>query len=451
MAVETHAPAAAALETPSRSASDFAIRSMIVLVLVNIVNFYDRNVPGALAEPIRKEFGLSDTQLGWLGTIFTLLYAVIGLPLGRLADRGSRKKLLSVGIAIWGALTAFAFWARNYSMLLISRLGVAVGEASCAPTATSWIGDLFPPSRRAQPLALFMLGVPVGGALSFFFSGRTADLWGWRWAMIVAALPALLLAPVVWSLHEPERGASEQHAPVVAGDVRKVLRIPTFWWIIASGAFVNFNLYAIGAFLPAFFGRIYKLSAGKAGLETGMVYLIGGVLGGTIAGYWGDFIVRHRTNGRMTAASLAALAAAPLAYFGVRQSMGGLTLAVIFLTLAYGFLNMYYGLVYSSIQDIVAPALRGTVMSIYFCVMYLGGASFGPVITGKLSDLMARRAATAAGSEKVTEIFKAIGLQQAMLVIPLLCLGLAFVLWAGSRTISRDVERHRAGKSPATA
>jgi MFS family permease len=448
MAVETPTREAPAIENaPITAPSYAAISTLAVLVIVNIINFYDRNVAGALTEPIRKEFHLSDTQIGWLGTIFTLLYAVIGLPLGRYADRGSRKRLLSSGVAIWGALTAFAFWARNYSMLLTSRLGVAVGEAACAPTATSWIGDLFPPNRRAKPLALFMLGVPIGGALSYFLSGVTAQRFGWRTAMIVAAAPAVLMAPVILLLREPKRGASESYKPSSTASLSQVLqvfRIPTFWWIIASGALVNFNLYAIGTFLPAFFARIHHLSLAKSGYSTGLVYLIGGVLGGVTAGYLGDFIIRHRNNGRMTAASLAALAAAPLAYFGIQQSLGSLTAAVVLITMAYGFLNMYYGLVYSSIQDIVAPSLRGTVMSIYFCVMYLGGASFGPYITGKLSDYLARSAANAAGATQITEVFKAIGLQKAMLVIPALSLGLAIVLWAASRTIAADIQRHRA-------
>jgi MFS family permease len=129
----------------------------------------------------------------------------------------------------------------------------------------------------------------------------------------------------------------------------------------------------------------------------------------------------------------------PLSFLGVQQQLGSLSPAIVFLALAYGALNMYYGLVYASMQQFVAPALRGLAMSIYFLFMYLGGASFGPVITGKLSDFMAHRAATAAGSAQVTEVFRALGLQQAMLVIPVLSLLLALVLWAGSKSMLRDV------------
>jgi MFS family permease len=415
--------------------------SLFVLVGINLLNFYDRQVAGAIVEPIRKEFGLTDTQLGWINSAFTVLYGLVGLPLGLLADRISRRKLLAAGVVVWAALTASARWVFSYPLLVITRLGVGVGEATCAPTATSWIGDLFPAERRAKPLALFMLAVPVGGALSLFFSGPFAYRYGWRAALMLAAAPALVLVPMLLMLHEPERGAAEDHISLPAGSVWRVLHIPTFWWIALSGALVNFNLYAIGTFLPAFFGRIHHMNVAQAGIRTGVIYAIGGVLGGVVAGIWGDRAVRRNAGGRMLVAALAALASAPFAYFGFRQQYGAIAVALPLLTLAYGLLNMYYGLVYAAIQDIVAPALRGTTMALYFLVMYLIGASWGSVVIGKLSDDFARHAATVAGCRVVTEAIKAIGLQQAMLAIPVLSVTLALVLWAGSKTIGKDMKR----------
>jgi hypothetical protein len=130
-----------------------------------------------------------------------------------------------------------------------------------------------------------------------------------------------------------------------------------------------------------------------------------------------------------------------MAFFAIRQPAGAVALALPLLGLAYAFFNMYYGLVYSSIQDIVSPSLRGTTMAFYFMVMYVGGASFGSLITGRLSDRMALRAAIDAGSPVITEASKAIGLQQAMLIIPVMAIALALVLYAGSRTIERDMAR----------
>jgi len=425
---------------------------VVVLFAINILNFYDRHVPGALVEPMRKEFHLNDTQIGLLGSAFIWIYAIVGVPLGRFADSGSRKKLLAWGVVIWTALTASAGLANTYALLLFSRVGVGVGEAACAPTATSWLGDLFPPAKRSRVLALFMLGVPVGGALGYFFSGPLAEAYGWRAAMVFAALPALLLVPALLMLQEPQRGASELHPlPPARASMWNVLRIPTLWWIIASGALLNFNAYAFATFLPAFLSRVHGLSLARSGVATSIVYLAGGVCGGAIAGYLGDSIVHRRKDGRLLSAAVLALAAIPFACAGILRPAGSLYPAMVFLALTYASLATYYGLVYSAIQDIVPPNQRGSAMAIYFMAMYMCGASFGPLLTGKLSDVLAHRAAALAGSTAVTEAFRATGLQQAMLIIPVLCAALSLVLYMGSRTITRDIAKREAVAHLATA
>ena len=418
--------------------------SLAVLVAVNMLNFYDRHVIGALTEPIRREFGLSDSQVGLIGSAFIWLYAIVGLPLGRAADAWSRKKLLAGGMVVWAALTGIAAMAANYIMLLFSRLGFAVGEAVVAPAATSWIGDLFPAGERSRPLALFMLGVPVGGALSYFFSGPVAQAYGWRAAMVLAAAPALILTPLLLRLIEPTRGAAEthRHEPMAKSSMAAILKIPTMWWIIASGALLNFNKYAIGQFLPAFLSRIHGLTLARSGVATGVIFAAGGLAGGFLAGRLGDRIIHKRENGRLLVAAAIAIVGAPVGYLGIGST--DVYAAIALITIAYGTLNAYYGLVYSAIQDIVAPAMRGTAMAIYFLAMYMCGASFGPLLTGKLSDLMARRAADAAGAARITEAFKAIGLQQAMFIIPLLSVLLALVLYCGSRTIAADMRKRAA-------
>jgi MFS family permease len=151
----------------------------------------------------------------------------------------------------------------------------------------------------------------------------------------------------------------------------------------------------------------------------------------------------------MLGAAMFALVGVPLACIGILQPAGSLFVAITFLALTYAVLTTYYGFVYSAIQDIVAPNQRGTTMAIYFMAMYMCGASFGPLLTGRLSDILARRAAALAGSPATTEVFRAIGLQQAMLVIPVLSLLLAGVLYAASRTIVADIERREAAAVPA--
>jgi MFS family permease len=199
----------------------------------------------------------------------------------------------------------------------------------------------------------------------------------------------------------------------------------------------------MGMFFAAFFQRIHHMTLAQAGITTGVIYAVGGILGGSVAGVWGDRVFHRNRSGRMKIAALGALLAMPFSYYGFHQGYGSFAVALPLLTIAYGLLNMYYGLVYASIHDIVAPALRGTSMSIYFLVMYLGGASWGTLIIGKMSDRFALHAAHLAGADKINEAFKAIGLQQALLAVPVLSVLLALVLWMGSRTIVRDIENQQ--------
>jgi MFS family permease len=178
------------------------------------------------------------------------------------------------------------------------------------------------------------------------------------------------------------------------------------------------------------------------------VYITGGLGGCLTAGYLGDAAIRRRNDGRLRIAAITSFAAAPLGCFGVLQPRGSLLLAVVFLTLTYSLLSSYYGLVYSAIQDLVAPNQRGATMAIYFMAMYMCGASFGPLLTGRLSDLLARHAAALAGSATVNEAFRAVGLQQAMLIIPLLSVALAIVLYVGSRSMIADVAGRQSMPAP---
>ncbi len=402
-----------------------------LLFLVNVLNIYDRQVLGAVLEPLRHEFHLSDTQLGALPAAFTLVYALAGLPLGRLADTGSRKGLLAIGVAVWAALTAAAGAAANFALLFATRMGVGIGEAVCAPVAASWIGDIVPSTFRARAMAIFMMGVPVGVMLSFAITGPVAQAYGWRTAMALAASPALLLVPALLWLPEPARTKAASAAHTARPSV--LLRIPALWWMAASGALVNFILYSFSTFVSAFLTRYHSLSVAQAGLWSGVGSGAAGILGALAAGTLGDGVIRRAPNGRLLIAAAASALAAPLALAAILVPAGGAALAVPLFMVAYGLWQMYYGLVYAAIQDTVPPELRATAMAAYLMVMYLAGGAFGPLVTGRLSDFLARRAADGA---PLTEAAKAIGLHQAMYLIPALSLALAIVLWAASRARS---------------
>src|SRR5262249_60502276 len=135
--------------------------ALAVLCAITLMTFFDRQIIGGVGEGIRREWALSDTALGLLGTVFTLLYAVVGLPLGRLSDRKERRKILAAGVFLWSVLTAASGIARSFAQLIVARLGVGIGEATCSPASTSLIGDLVPATRRARAVAIWMLGLPL--------------------------------------------------------------------------------------------------------------------------------------------------------------------------------------------------------------------------------------------------------------------------------------------------
>lgn len=187
-----------------------AWRILFLLFLANLFNFFDRTIPAIIIEPIRMEWSLSDFQIGIIGTAFTIVYAIAGLPLGRMADTGSRSKLMGWGLATWSALTAVNGLVGSFWAFLVVRMGVGIGEASYAPAANSLIGDLFPAHRRARAMGIFMLGLPIGLLLAFFTIGAMVKAFdSWRAPFFIAAVPGLVLALFMFFIKEPKRGAAE--------------------------------------------------------------------------------------------------------------------------------------------------------------------------------------------------------------------------------------------------
>lgn len=422
--------------------------ALALLLAANTLNFFDRQIFSAVVEPVRREWSLSDTEIGLLATSFTLLYAIVGIPLGRLADLWNRKLLLSAGLALWSALTAASGFASGFWSLFAARMGVGVGEAACAPVCNSLIGDFFAADRRGRALSVFMLGLPLGLALSYAVSGSVAKHFGWRSAFFLAGIPGLAISVLVLGMRTPLRGAAD---PGTAGSVPRagspftvLARIPTFRWIVISGAIHNFNLYALSSFLPAYIGRYHGADVQTAGFVTAIVIGLVGGAGMLASGWIGDRISIRRPDGRLLLAAVAILASVVPAYLALQQPPGRLGSFVLFQGMAYLCMYSYYSLVYAAIQDVVEPALRGTAMAVYFFAMYLLGASLGPVGTGWLSDFFARRAAADAEAGALTvEAIRAAGLHGAMQIVPALALLLALVLYAGSRALPGDSARLR--------
>ena len=436
---------------------DGAKFALLVLFAINFLNFFDRQLMGALGEPIRKQFQLSDTALGLLGTVFIIVYALMGLPLGNLSDKWRRTSLLAIGTAVWSLLTAASGLTQTYAQLFAARLGVGLGEAICAPAAQSLIGDFFPPSRRAFAMGVFMLGLPIGVFASYVSAGWIATYFGWRSVFYIACVPGLIVALLALYIREPARGSVDtgptaaQKASPHLSSFTAVLSLPTMWWIILSGIFHNFNMYAINSFNTPLLQRYHHMSLAAASNASSIAVGAVGVIGLLAGGYVADRLSAKRRNGRLVLAALCMLIAAPCIFLAINQPPGAIAAYIVLMALGTITMYVYYATVYTAIQDVIEPQLRGMAVAIYFCCMYIFGASLGPVGTGMLSDHFAHKAMMGAGAVEMTEAFKATGLHNAMYAIPVLALAAALVLFAASRTVDRDARKRESMQDPVPA
>jgi MFS family permease len=421
--------------------------ALAVLFGINMMNFFDRQIAGALAEQVRVEFAVNDTAIGWINTAFTLVYAAIGVPLGRLTDNWARTRLIAIGVSFWSLLTAASGLATGFWSYLWTRMGVGIGEASCAPAGQSLIGDMYPAERRARAMAIFMMGLPVGLFSAYILSGIIGEAWGWRAAFFVACIPGLILAALALLIREPARGAVEVNAlaagPTDGSPYRAVLGISTIWWIILSGMLFNFNSYAVNTFQNAFLQRFHGLGLSDASKLSAVSLGLAGAIGLLVGGWLGDRLRVKRPNGRLLLAAIAMLCAAPCVFIALEQPKGSVAVFTILMGASSACTFVYYSTVYSAIQDVVPPRLRGTAVSLYFFAMYVLGASFGPTIMGALSDHFANTAMVAASANEMTPAFRASGLHSAMYVMPLLMVLCAGSLFGAARTVAGDMQRLR--------
>ena len=426
-----------------------AWRVLFLLFLANLFNFFDRTIPAIINEPIRLEWDLNDFQLGLIGTAFTLVYAIAGVPLGRMADTGSRRKIMGWGLTAWSGLTAVNGLAWNFWTFLLVRMGVGIGEASYAPAANSLIGDLFPAHKRARAMGIFMLGLPFGLLLAFFTIGWMVQLFdSWRAPFFIAAVPGLILAVFIFLIKEPQRGAAEvvrvSQEPI-KNPIRKVLAIRTFWWLVMAGLAFNFATYACNAFMVPMLMRYFAVPLVDASVATGVIVGVTGLFGLTLGGWVADRIHARFERGRLLFATISMLVATLCTGYALLAGQIAVGLFVAVFSIGWLFAYNFYTCVYTAIQDVVEPRLRATAMALFFAGLYLLGGGLGTVVVGLLSDHFAHAAMLAAGAGEMSEAFRAVGLHDAMYLIPATLLLTMVFLFCASRSFAEDARRMNAG------
>lgn len=414
---------------------------MWTLLIVYILNFLDRQILNILAEPIKAELHLSDTQLGLLaGPAFAVFYAVLGIPIARYADRAStnRVSLISVSLAIWSLMTALCGYVGNFWQMLLARIGVGIGEAGCTPSAHSLIADSVPADRRSSAIAFFGLGVPIGSLLGLIIGGTVNDIYGWRTALLLVGAPGLFLAlilPVVMrDPRSPESRAAARaaartegaaDAPLsIASAIREAFSSRAYAWLFIAASVTAFLSYGKGLWTISFFIRSHGLSTTEAGLSMAVTLGIAGIVGTWLGGKIADVFGKHDKRHLLTFPAFGMAVAAPVLFLG--YTVENWQVAVLLLIVPTILNAAYYGPAYGCVQGLVRPQLRSVAASMVVFGQNLIGLGAGPLAFGMLSDYLQ----PVAGQESVRWVlFGAAWLG----LIP------AFCFWRASRHLNAEL------------
>ncbi len=366
---------------------------LALLSAASFFNYLDRMVIAVLVEPMKRDLGLSDTQMGLVsGLAFALLYAGAGLPIARLADRGSRVRILALCIAGWSLMTALTGQVRNFVELFLVRMGVGIGEAGCVPASHSLIADIFPPERRALALGIFQAGGLVGITVGLAIAGWLADTHGWRMALLVIGLAGLPLALLVAvSLREPARSVAHRAAApeTAATAVRALMARPVFFHVLLGLSVGAFAAYGKAQWYPAFYVRSHGLSLTEIGIYGSLASGLGGILGILLGG---AAMIRLRPRDARWELWL------PMAGYLTAIPFALATLSVSTYPVAFcaQFLAVFLaasggGAALAALQGQAEPHRRATAAALMLILSSLIGLGLGPVAVGYLSDLLAPR------------------------------------------------------------
>jgi len=367
--------------------------AMLILAVVYMFNFIDRQILAILLPAIRDEFQVGDTILGLLtGTAFALFYVTLGIPIAQVADKWNRRNLVAAALAIWSGMTALSGLAGNIWQLTLARIGVGIGEAGCSPPAHSMISDYYPPEQRSIAMGFYTLGISTGIMFAYLAGGWVVENYGWRQAFFIVGIPGLILAVIVrFTVVEPQRGASEKR--VDSGSRPTMLEVLTF--LRARRSFIHMGVaaglssfvgYAVVNFFPSYVVRSFGMGLAELGFWLGIIV---GIAGGV--GYFGGGVIADKLGRESRRKSFNFLALASLVsmlfYVTVflAQSSGW---ALVMLVLPTGLANFYLATVLAQAQSLVSLRMRAVASALVLLLINIIGLACGPLLTGMLSDAL---------------------------------------------------------------
>lgn len=413
---DSNTPAVRPASDEPYPASGYAWYVVGVLTFVYVFSFIDRQILNLLVRPIRRDLGISDTQMSLLmGLSFALFYTFFGLPLGRLADAKSRRTIIAIGFAFWSAFTAGCGLAKNFLQMLLLRMGVGVGEAALSPAAYSLITDYFPPKRRATAISVYSMGIYIGSGLAFIIGGTVAglaakqDLWQlplvgatrpWQVVFFIVGLPGVLLALLMYTVREPKR--RDTRLVQTAAGKTVAAQVP-FWEVVAylrqnwftflchnvGFALLSFSSYGSSAWIPTYFVRVHGWTEAYAGQVYGWVVMIFSTLGIVAGGRFADWLAeRGYRDATMRTGLIVSLAWFP---FGMLYPIVPNPYLAVALLIPSAFMTSApFGVAPAAIQQMMPSAMRGQASAIYLFVINLIGLGLGPTAVALTTDYVFR-------------------------------------------------------------
>lgn len=368
--------------------TDGAMRAVVVLTAMNLLNYIDRWVPSAVKDLFKQDLGLTDTQTSLPLSAFILVYMVASPIFGSLAERGNRKVLVAIGVAIWSLATAAAAFAQGFGSLLLARSLVGVGEAAYATIAPAILSDFFPPEKRNRVFTIFYVATPVGAAIGFALGGYLGATVGWRAAFLICGLPGLLVALAALALKDPPRGqfdATREDPPpwsralaVLAGNRQYVVTV-------AGYTAVTFATGGIADWFPAFLSRDRGMATDEAGFLVGAVTVVGGLGGTVLGGLLADRAARLTRQPYLAVSGLAMVPAAVLATVAIYVVTSPAAILACILG-AQVCLWAYNAPVNTLLVNSVDAGLRARAFGLSILCIHLFGDVASPPLIGALND-----------------------------------------------------------------
>lgn len=375
---------------PPRAESEQPYGQVVaILAVVLSLAYVDRQLLVVLIEPIRKELGLSDTQIGIMtGAAFALVYGTLGMPLARLADRTSRRGVLVGAVVVWSLMTCVCGLAQNVWQMILARMGVGAGEAGCIPPAHSLIASITPAPRLSFAMSVYSIGVPAGVLIGMVVGGWLGEWLGWRMAFLVAGLPGVLVALLVrFGIREPASSAQLKAVkqPPIWVAAKVTLRGPMPLVLIGSGL-ISLSVGALLVWTPSLLARSTALGVGAIGAWLGLVIGVSGAAGMLFGGVIGDRLGKVGPRWRLMTAAGAGLLAAAASVGMLHQTTASGTLIFLVLPILLGMSPT--GVTNAVIQSLAPESLRAFSASLLIFANTAFGIALGPLVVGVISDAL---------------------------------------------------------------